>query len=223
MDFLQACIFDLDGVLVSTEVYHFKAWQRLAYSIGIDIDEEFNEQLKGVSRAVCIDLILQHGKQNRSNEEKQALASKKNEWYLEYISHIGPHDAFKGVENLLKELKAAGIKTAVGSASRNAQLLLKKLNLVHYFDAIIDGTHIAKAKPNPEVFLLGASHIGAYPQKCVVFEDAISGVQAAKAANMYCIGVGSAELLPQADAWIDSFANVSLQTIYSMLANNAAL
>ncbi|MCL2326960.1 MAG: beta-phosphoglucomutase [Bacteroidetes bacterium] len=207
---LLACIFDMDGVLVSTEKYHFEAWQRLAATLGIAIDEEFNETLKGVSRAVCIDLILKHGGLQKTDEEKQQLAAQKNEWFLESISHISPQDVFPGVREFLTLLQTHGYKIALGSASKNAPLLLEKLQIAHFFEAVIDGNVIEKAKPNPEVFLRGAAALGVKPQYCVVFEDAISGVQAARAAGMYCIGIGSPEILTQANFCISGLCEVNL-------------
>jgi beta-phosphoglucomutase len=213
MAHIEACIFDMDGVLVSTEIYHYKAWKRLADSIGISIDEHFNEQLKGVSRAVCIDLILAHGNVKKTQIEKEQLAAQKNQWFLEYIEHISPQDVFPGVIEFLTDLRANGFKMAIGSASKNAPLLLEKMQIAHYFDAIVDGNTIEKAKPNPEVFLKGAQQLGIAPSACVVFEDALSGVQAAKSAGMYCIGVGSKEHLTLADECISSFTEMTVKRI----------
>lgn len=211
---IKACIFDMDGVLVSTEIYHFKAWKRLAATIGIDIDETFNENLKGVSRSVCIDLILKHGGVEKTQAEKDALAAQKNEWFLEYVkSEITPANVYPGVIDFLKSLKQQGYKTAIGSASKNAPLLVEKLGIAQYFDALVDGNMITKAKPNPEVFLKGAELIGVAPQNCVVFEDAISGVEAAKNGGMFCIGVGSPQLLSKADFCISGFTEMSLQRL----------
>jgi beta-phosphoglucomutase len=203
----------MDGVLVSTEIYHYKAWKRLADSIGISIDEHFNEQLKGVSRAFCIDLILAHGNVKKTQIEKEQLAAQKNQWFLEYIEHISPQDVFPGVIEFLTDLQANGFKMAIGSASKNAPLLLEKMQIAHYFDAIVDGNTIEKAKPNPEVFLKGAQQLGIATSACVVFEDALSGVQAAKSAGMYCIGVGSKEHLTLADECISSFTEMTVERI----------
>ncbi|MCQ2958949.1 MAG: beta-phosphoglucomutase [Bacteroidales bacterium] len=211
---IKACIFDMDGVLVSTEIYHFKAWKRLTETLGFSIDEKFNENLKGVSRSVCIDLILKHGGLEKTQEEKDVLAAQKNEWFLEYVNtEITPSNVYPGVINFLETLKQKGYKTAIGSASKNAPLLVEKLGIKKYFDAIVDGNMITKAKPNPEVFLKGAELIGVNPQNCVVFEDAISGVEAAKNGGMFCIGVGSAEILKKADFCINSFTQMSLERL----------
>ncbi|MCQ2606960.1 MAG: beta-phosphoglucomutase [Bacteroidales bacterium] len=208
---IKACIFDMDGVLVSTEIYHFKAWQRLTETLGFTIDEKFNENLKGVSRSVCIDLILKHGGLQKTQEEKDALAAQKNKWFLEYVqTEITPKNVYPGVINFLESIRKAGYKTAIGSASKNAPLLVEKLGIQSYFDAIVDGNMITKAKPNPEVFLKGAELIGVKPENCVVFEDAISGVEAAKNGGMYCVGVGSPQTLTKANFCINSFTEMSI-------------
>ncbi|MDA3882794.1 MAG: beta-phosphoglucomutase [Bacteroidales bacterium] len=209
MNNLQACIFDMDGVLVSTEKYHFLAWKELAESLGFTIDEVFNEQLKGVSRAVCIDLILQHGGIDVSADEKQHLSDKKNTKYLKYISTISRNDVLPGVVSLLEELRKHGIKTAVGSASKNAPFLLEKLELTTFFDVLVDGTQISQPKPHPEVFLKGAEKMAVQPQNCIVFEDAQSGVQAAKSAGMYCVGIGNPAILSEADMCVNGVYEIS--------------
>ncbi|MFO7869592.1 MAG: beta-phosphoglucomutase [Bacteroidales bacterium] len=210
---INACIFDMDGVLVSTEKYHFLAWRRLAETLGFTIDEEFNEQLKGVSRAVCIRLLLEYAGIHKSEAEKNELAQQKNEWYLEYISSIGPQDLLPGVLDFMNELQKHSIKMAVGSASKNAALLLKKLEIVHYFTAIVDGTQIEHPKPDPEVFLKGAEKMKVSPSDCVVFEDAQSGVQAAKSAGMYCVGIGDKKILSQADICVSGVHAISYNDI----------
>ena len=212
---IKACIFDMDGVLVSTEIYHFKAWKRLTETVlGFSIDEKFNENLKGVSRAVCVDLILQHAGLHKSPEEKAELAAQKNKWFLEYVqTEITPANVYPGVIDFLKSLNQNGIKTAIGSASKNAPLLVEKLGIKPYFNAIVDGNMITKAKPNPEVFLKGAELIGVPPENCVVFEDAKSGVEAAKNAGMHCIGVGSPEILTDADFCIRSFTEMTVERL----------
>ncbi len=215
---IKACIFDMDGVLVSTEIYHFKAWKRLAETLGFSIDEKFNENLKGVSRTVCLDLILQHGGLEKTQAEKDVLATQKNIWFLEYVKNeITPANVYPGVIDFLTDLKAHGYRTAIGSASKNAPLLIEKLGIKQYFDAIVDGNMITKAKPNPEVFLKGAELIGVAPQHCVVFEDAKSGVEAAKNGGMYCIGVGSPQNLSQADFCISNFTQMNIARLMQEL------
>lgn len=217
---IEAYIFDMDGVLVSTEKYHFASWKRLAETLGFSIDEEFNEQLKGVSRAVCIDLIVAHGNLQKSQEEKDMLAAQKNEWFLEYISEISQKDVLQGVLSFLQSAKQKNIKMAVGSASKNAPLLLQKMGITHFFDAIVDGNSITNAKPNPEVFLKAAQNMNVSPQKCLVFEDAQSGVTAAKRAGMFCVGIGNSEILSEADVCFPGFATISIEKLEDIFSNN---
>ncbi|MEO1436089.1 MAG: beta-phosphoglucomutase [Bacteroidota bacterium] len=210
---IKACIFDLDGVIVDTAKYHFAAWRRLANSLGFDFTEKENEKLKGVSRIQSLKLILTWGGITKSDEEIQELASIKNEWYLEYVRKMDEREILPGVIRLLDELKAQHIRIALGSASKNAPTILNQIGLAHYFEAIIDGNSVQKSKPDPEVFLLGAKALDCDPVHCVVFEDAAKGVQAAKAANMLAIGVGTPESLPLADHVIPGFEHFSLTNL----------
>lgn len=203
-----AFLFDLDGVLVDTAVFHFKAWRRLTQELGFDIDEEFNETLKGISRMDSLDRILAHGNVSLSQEEKNVYAKQKNEWYLELVNQMTPADILPGVEDFLKEAQNQGIKIALGSASKNAQIILEKTGILHYFDALIDGNHVSKSKPDPEVFLKGAEALEVSNEQCVVFEDAFAGIQAAKAANMYAVGIGNPEVLKNADVVIAGFVDI---------------
>ncbi|MCD8540845.1 MAG: beta-phosphoglucomutase [Leadbetterella sp.] len=204
----HAFLFDLDGVLVDTAVFHFQAWRRLTKELGFDIDGEFNETLKGISRMDSLERILEHGKISLSHEEKEAYARRKNDWYLELVNGMTPADVLPGVEDFLKAAKALGIKTALGSASKNAQVILEKTGILPYFDAIIDGNHVSRSKPDPEVFLKGAEALQVPNGECVVFEDAFAGIQAAKAADMYAVGIGVPEVLHNADTVIPGFINV---------------
>jgi beta-phosphoglucomutase len=204
-----AFLFDLDGVLVDTAVFHFQAWRRLTKELGFDIDEAFNETLKGISRMDSLDRILAHGNVSLSQEEKNDYARQKNEWYLELVNQMTPADILPGVEDFLKEAKEQGIKIALGSASKNAQIILEKTGILHYFDALVDGNHVSKSKPDPEVFLKGAEALEVTNEECVVFEDAYAGVQAAKAADMYAVGIGNPEVLNNADVVISDFVDLS--------------
>ncbi len=192
---IRAALFDLDGVIVDTAKYHFLAWKRLAEELGSVFTEKDNERLKGVSRMRSLEILLEvGGLTGRFSEEEMALmATKKNNWYVEYISKMDESEILKGTLECLKSFRALGIKTALGSASKNALLILNNLNLISYFDAIIDGTKTSKAKPDPEVFLLGAQAVGVSPEECVVFEDAQAGLEAAKSAGMKAIAVGRPE------------------------------
>ncbi len=206
---MKACLFDLDGVIVDTAVYHFKAWRRLANELGFDFTEHQNEQLKGVSRMESLELILQWGGVTLSDEEKQQWAARKNEWYLAYVNQMTPQEVLPGVRDFLDSLRKAGIGIALGSASKNARLILERIDMLDAFDAIIDGTHTTKSKPDPEVFLLGAQALHQNPADCVVFEDAVAGIEAAHRGGMKAVGVGSPEVLTEADVVITAFTETS--------------
>jgi len=210
---IKACIFDLDGVIVDTAKYHYLAWKRLAHELGFEFSIDHNERLKGVSRMTSLDILLEVGGLSFSLPEKEKMAAKKNEWYLEYIRRMTPEEILPGVEDFLASLKSQGVKIALGSASKNARLILEQVGLQFTFDAVIDGNKALLAKPDPQVFLLGAEELKVSPSECVVFEDAAAGVQAAKNAGMYCIGIGSPEILGLADKVIPGFSNVTTEII----------
>lgn len=197
----QGAIFDLDGVLVDTAKYHYLAWKQLADELGFDFTRQQNEALKGVSRMRSLELLLGFGGMTDrfSEEEMYAMAEKKNRVYVEYVKKLKQEELLPGVKELLKRMKDSGIKIALGSASKNAEMILEGLRITKYFDAIVDGTMVTKAKPDPEVFLLGAEILGLPAEKCVVFEDSTAGIQAAKRAGMGTVGIGSQENLPEAD------------------------
>ena len=205
----HAFLFDLDGVLVDTAVFHFQAWRRMAQELGFDIDEAFNETLKGISRMDSLDRILDRGKVTLTQEEKEAYAKRKNDWYLELVNLMTPADVLPGVEDFLKAARSMNIQMALGSASKNAPVILEKTGILPYFDAVIDGNHVSKSKPDPEVFLKGAAALQVTPAECVVFEDAYAGIEAAKAAEMYAVGIGSAEVLSNADVVVPGFEGVT--------------
>lgn len=213
MHTIKACIFDLDGVIVDTAKYHFLAWKRLADELGIDFTQKDNERLKGVSRMQSLEIILEIGHKNFDDATKKELADKKNRWYVEYISRMDRSEILPGVLKFINDLKNAGIKVAVGSASKNTVTILNSLKIYDLFDAIVDGTKITKAKPHPETFLKAAEALGIMPDACVVFEDAAAGVQAAKNAGMRCIGIGSPEILKGADRVIPGFSGVTISLI----------
>lgn len=201
---IQACIFDLDGVLVDTARYHFLAWRRLANELGFDFTEADNERLKGVSRMKSLDIILELGGVAMSEQEKAAGAARKNDWYLSYVGEMTPAEILPGVLAFLEDLQRQGIRIALGSASKNARTILERVGLTAFFDAIVDGTMVHLAKPDPEVFLKGAGLLGLAPGGCIVFEDAQAGVEAARRAGMYVIGIGEPDILNQAHlTWPD--------------------
>lgn len=216
---LSACLFDLDGVIVDTAKYHFVAWRRLANALGFDFDEHQNEQLKGISRMESLDLILEWGGVRLSQAEKEHWATQKNQWYLALVNQMTPDEILPGVQIFLDELRTNQIKIALGSASKNSRLILERIEMLSYFDAIIDGNHITKGKPDPEVFLLGAASLNLQPVECVVFEDAVAGIEAAHRGGMKAVGVGSVEVLTAADLVIEGFETFSLAMLRQMLSN----
>ncbi len=220
MSNIKACIFDLDGVIVDTAVYHYKAWKRLANELGFDISEEQNEKLKGVSRVRSLELILQWGGVTKTEAEQEELASKKNEWYVEMISHMTPAEILPGAKEFLETCRAAGLKTALGSASKNSMTILDKINLAYLFDAVIDGNHVSKPKPDPEVFLKGAEALNVSPADCVVFEDAIAGIEAAKNGGMKAVGIGSPKVLTEADLVVNGLNEMSLEKLEGLASPN---
>lgn len=197
---IKACIFDLDGVIVDTAKYHYLAWKRLANELGFDFTEQDNERLKGVSRSRSLEILLGIGRMELGEDEKKRLAERKNRWYVESIRSMDRSEVLPGAVEFLKVLRGAGLKVALGSASKNAMMILENTGLKDDFDAIIDGTRTSAAKPDPEVFLLGAQELGVQPEDCVVFEDAEAGIEAAKRAGMAVIGIGNKENLGGADA-----------------------
>ncbi|MFL0269052.1 beta-phosphoglucomutase [Candidatus Clostridium radicumherbarum] len=207
---IKACLFDLDGVIVDTAKYHYLAWKRLAQELGFEFTKEDNERLKGVSRMESLNILLEIGGVSFDAAKKEKLAEMKNNWYVEYISKMDSSEVLPGVIDFIKELRESGIKTALGSVSKNAMLILKNIGILQYLDAVIDGTKITNAKPHPEVFLKGAEELKVAPFECVVFEDAKAGIEAAINAGMYSIGVGSPRILNKADFVISSFKEMDI-------------
>ena len=196
---IKACIFDLDGVIVDTARYHYLAWKRLASELGVDLTLEDNERLKGVSRGRSLDIILELGGISLGELEKERLANKKNTWFVDYIERMAPEEIFPGVKSLMRGMREQGIKLALASSSKNAKTVVQLLHIRDEFDAIVDGTMITHTKPHPEIFLMAAQMLGVDPSYCVVFEDAEAGIEAALAAGMKCVGVGSPVLLKEAN------------------------
>ena len=196
---IKAAIFDLDGVIIDTAHYHYIAWKRLASEFNINLTIEHNELLKGVSRIRSLEIILELGNIRLSEEDKEKFANKKNAWFVEYIESIRPEEIFPGVKELIQNMRDRGIKVALASSSKNAPRVIELLKINELFDTMVDGTMITHSKPHPEIFLLAASRLGAFPAECVVFEDAEAGVEAALAAGMQCVGVGSPGQLGKAN------------------------
>jgi beta-phosphoglucomutase len=208
-----ACIFDLDGVIVDTAKYHYLAWKRLANSLGFDFSEHDNEKLKGVSRVESLKLILSLGGKELDAQGFEDALVLKNAWYLEFIHQIGPEEILPGAATFLASARAKGMKVALGSASKNAILILERIGLVAAFDAIVDGNKVSNAKPDPEVFLRAAKELDVAPHDCVVFEDAVAGVQAACNAQMCAVGIGDATVLHQAQFVLPSFLGLSIDDV----------
>jgi beta-phosphoglucomutase len=196
---IKGVIFDLDGVIVTTDNYHFKAWKRLADERDIYFDRRINEYLRGVSRMESLEIILKRADKVYSQNEKLEMTEIKNNYYKEFINKLTPKDILPGVITMLNGLKEKGIKIAIGSSSKNAAKIIKNIQLEKYFDAIVDGNNISKGKPDPEVFMRAARAIEVLPQNCLVVEDAEAGVKAAINGGMKVLGVGYAARLNQLD------------------------
>ncbi len=206
---IKACLFDLDGVLVDTAKYHYLAWKRLAEELGFYFSVHDNERLKGISRMASLDILLEVGNvADKSAKEKLEMADKKNGWYLDYITKMTPEEILPGVQDFLHDLKSRGVKIALGSASKNAGIILDRVGIAPLFDVVVDGNKVANAKPDPEVFLLGARGLDIPPSGCVVFEDAAAGIEAAIRAGMRSVGVGSPDILQRATVVIPGFDGV---------------
>jgi beta-phosphoglucomutase len=216
MSKIKACIFDLDGVIVDTAVYHYKAWKRLANQLGFDLTEADNEKLKGVSRTRSLELILQWGGITKTAAEQKVLADEKNSWYVEMINKMTPAEILPGAKEFVVACRAAGLKTALGSASKNSGTILEKVGIADLFDSVIDGNKVSKPKPDPEVFLEAAGELQIDPADCVVFEDAIAGVEAAKNGGMKAVGIGSPAVLTEADLVVSGLNEMSLEKLYNL-------
>lgn len=216
MSELKACIFDMDGVIVNSADFHFQAWKKLAAGLRIELEDDFEIQLKGISRIDSLEKILAKGNLLLDNETKLSLMHKKNEEYLESISGLKQEDLLPGVLDFLKECKFNGIKIALGSSSKNADIILEKTEIKSFFDEVIDGNKVKFSKPDPEVFLKGAAGLNFSPSEIVVFEDAVSGVSAAKAGGFYCVAIGNPEEFKQADYVIDGIYQMKLDKLKSI-------
>lgn len=201
---IKACIFDLDGVLVDTAHYHFLAWKRLAKEFDYELTEEINEQLKGVSRMKSLEIVMKHANVSLEQQQAQALADRKNGWFTDYVHKMKSEELYPGVKELFSTLRKDHIRIALASSSKNAKTIIDILGIQHEFEAVVDGNMITHSKPDPEIFLLAAKKLSLNPADCVVFEDAEAGVEAALAAGMKCVGVGSPAQLRKANLVVKS-------------------
>ena len=213
-------IFDLDGVIVDTAKYHYLAWHKLAKELGFEFTKEQNELFKGVSRKRCLEILLDIGNISATQEQFDTWMVEKNVDYLAYIEKMDASEILPDVPRVLEYLKKNNVPIALGSASKNARPILEKVDLLPYFDSIVDGNSVTKAKPDPEVFLIAASNLGVTASSCVVFEDAVAGIQAANAANMISIGIGEDTILNEANYNFKDFTEISDEFLELLLNKN---
>ncbi|TXC89836.1 beta-phosphoglucomutase [Metabacillus litoralis] len=221
MSTLKAFIFDLDGVITDSAEYHYLAWKTLADELGITFSRELNEELKGVSRMDSLEKILEFGNKETefTNEEKEELAKKKNEHYVQLIKKISPADILPGIEELLIEIKSAGLGLGLASASKNASAVLESLNLKKNFDVIVDVNALKKGKPDPEIFLKAAELLNVQPDNCIGVEDAIAGVESIKSAGMFAVAIGPKNQFSTADIVYQTTAELSYNEITERFIN----
>ena len=204
----KAVIFDLDGVICSTDEYHYLAWKKLADREGIYFDKIINNRLRGVSRMESLNIILEKSTKQYSEEEKVEMATYKNNLYRELLLQMSPKDLSESVKTTLLTLKEKGIKIAIGSSSKNTKTILTQLGIIDWFDVIADGNDIKNSKPDPEVFLCAANRLGYKPEECIVVEDALAGIDAAKAGNFYAVGIQDAATYNKTDTPISSLIDL---------------
>jgi beta-phosphoglucomutase len=212
----RAVIFDLDGVIVSTDEFHYQGWQRLADEEGVYFDRQINERLRGVSRMASLEILLEKSRRVYSDDEKGGLAARKNGYYRELLKQLSPADILPGAMEVMDELKRRGVKVAVGSSSRNSPTILERIGLGEYFDATSDGNDISKSKPDPEVFLIAAERLGVPPGECLVVEDAEAGVEAALRGGMKALGVGFAAGDDRAHRTAKDLASISVDEMLAI-------
>ena len=214
---IKAVLFDLDGVLVSTDEYHYRSWKKLSDEEGFDFfDQEFNHKFRGVARMECVEIITKASGRNYSPKQKQELADRKNRYFAESLLSVTTEVLLPGALSALQELRSRGIKTAVASNSRNAVTIIKQVKIEHLLDAIVDGHQIENSKPDPEVFLLAAKKVGVPPAHCLVVEDAITGIESAKRAGMKVLGIGTKERLPNANIVVPNLSAISVDELLKL-------
>ena len=212
-------IFDLDGVIVDTAHFHYKAWKKVAAELGFELTQELNEQLKGVSRIGSLQIILDWAETSIPQDKFDLLTSEKNKDYLSHVEGMTESDILPGVYDFVSRVKSKGYPVALGSASKNAHKILEKVGLLYLFDTIVDGNSVSKAKPDPEVFLAAAKQLDISPTDCIVFEDSVAGVTAANAANMVSVGIGEKEVLGHADFVFKDFTEFQPNFLQQLVTN----
>ena len=214
---IQAVLFDLDGVLVSTDEYHYRSWKKLSAEEGFNFfDHEFNHKFRGVARMECVEIITKASGKNYTPEQKQELADRKNRYFAESLASVTTEVLLPGALSVLHELRNRGIKTAVASNSRNAITIIKQVRIDHLLDAVIDGHQIENSKPDPEVFLLASKKVGIPPAQCLVIEDAVAGIESARRAGMKALGIGTKDRLPNADTVIPNLSAISVDELLNL-------
>ncbi|WP_407370356.1 beta-phosphoglucomutase [Carnobacterium sp.] len=218
---IKGFIFDLDGVLTDTAEYHYQAWKRMADKLGIPLDSEMNEQLKGISRMDSLERILAFGNQTEkySVEEKEQLANEKNEDYKKLILSVTPNDLLPGIADLLADLKKENIRLALASASKNGPVIMEKLGIADLFDTVVDPASLANGKPDPEIFIKGAEQLHLKPEECVGVEDAQAGIESINAAGIFSVGVGTKEMMKNADYAVSDTSELKLSDILKKATN----
>jgi len=210
---IEGVIFDLDGVLVSTDELHYQAWKRLADEEGIHFDRRINHRLRGVSRMQSLEILLERAARRYSPTEKTALAERKNATYRRLLERLSGDDALPGAREMLRELAGRGVKTAIASASRNAPAILQRVGLAGQADALVDGNDVTRSKPDPEIFLLAAERLDLPPRACLVVEDAAAGIEAGRRAGMAVFGIGTPDRLPGVEHLAESLAQVTVEQL----------
>ncbi len=218
---IRALIFDLDGVIVDTTRFHFASWVKLAQELGFEIPASLDEELKGLGRLESLQKVLNYRAEITPQEDWQAMASRKNDLYLANISHLSYGDALPGVIEFLEDARANGMLLAIGSGSKNARSILSRLGITGMFNYICDGTDTKRSKPDPEVFQCACSGIGVSPGEAIVFEDAVSGVEAALRCGTRVVGIGKADILTKAELVLTSLEHTNIKEIIQKLPKSA--
>jgi alpha,alpha-trehalose phosphorylase len=217
---LKAVVFDLDGVIADTAIVHHTAWKRVADEIGVPFDDATGERMKGVDRLGSLEILLQAAARSYTEAEKHTLAARKNDYYREQIEHFGPRDLLPGARAAIEQVRRAGLKVALASASRNAGLLLERLGISSLFDVVVDANRISRSKPDPEIFLAAASALGVATNECIGVEDAAAGIASIHAAGMAAVGIGQRHVLAEADLVLPSIAAFDIDVFTATRTTN---